>query len=109
MALARRVLDEENLAGAYASAGLLDRAITLYEQNMNARRRVLGPENPATLNSGHNLAGAYFSAGRVDDAVAPRPCVRKVVLTFSSFRPPNSNVSSSPSLASTTPPTPTSR
>jgi tetratricopeptide (TPR) repeat protein len=47
-----------NLAGAYASAGHLEKAIPLYEDTLGARERVLGPDHPDTLSSRNNLAAA---------------------------------------------------
>ncbi|MGW5317831.1 tetratricopeptide repeat protein, partial [Nocardia thailandica] len=58
-----------NLAGAYESAGRLAEAITLYEQTLTDRERVLGPDHPTTLASRNNLAGAYESAGRLAEAI----------------------------------------
>ena len=58
-----------NLAGAYESAGDLDRAIPLYERTLADRERVLGPDHPDTLTSRNNLAGAYESAGDLDRAI----------------------------------------
>ena len=52
-----------NLAGAYQSAGDLDRAIPLYEQTLADRQRVLGADHPDTLTSRNNLAYAYQAAG----------------------------------------------
>ena len=58
-----------NLANAYRAAGRLDEAITLHEQTLAARERVLGPDHPDTLNSRNNLAIAYQDAGRLDEAI----------------------------------------
>ena len=58
-----------NLAGAYQTAGRLNEAIPLYEQNLEDRTRILGPHHPDTLNSRNNLAGAYLDAGRLNDAI----------------------------------------
>ena len=58
-----------NLAGAYQTAGRLDEAIPLHEQNLEDRTRILSPHHPDTLNSRNNLAGAYDDAGRLDDAI----------------------------------------
>ena len=57
-----------NLAGAYQTAGRLDEAIPLYEQNLEDRTRILGPHHPDTLTSRNNLAEAYRAAGRFEDA-----------------------------------------
>ena len=57
------------IAGAYESAGRLDEAITLYEQLLTDRIRVLDEDHPDTLTSRNNLAGAYESAGRLDEAI----------------------------------------
>ena len=58
-----------SLAGAYRDAGRLDKAIALYEQNLEDSIRVLGLDHPSTLTSRFNLAGAYRDAGRLDEAV----------------------------------------
>jgi hypothetical protein len=43
-------------------------AITLHEQTLAARERVLGPDHPDTLTSRNNLALAHQDAGRTGDA-----------------------------------------
>ena len=58
-----------SLAGAYRDAGRLDKAITLYEQNLEDSIRVLGLDHPSTLTSRFNLAGAYRAAGRLEEAI----------------------------------------
>ena len=58
-----------NLAGTYRDAGRLDKAIALYEQNLEDSIRVLGPDHPSTLTSRFNLAGAYRASGRLDEAI----------------------------------------
>ncbi|MFD3484493.1 tetratricopeptide repeat protein, partial [Streptomyces sp. NPDC058665] len=40
----------------------LGRAITLYEQTLTDRLRILGKDHPDTLASRNNLAAAYWSA-----------------------------------------------
>ena len=55
-----------SLAGTYRDAGRLDKAIALYEQNLEDSIRVLGPDHPSTLTSRFNLAGAYRASGRLD-------------------------------------------
>ena len=57
------------IASAYHAAGRLDEAITLYEQLLTDRIRVLGEDHPNTLTTLNNLAGAYESAGRLDEAI----------------------------------------
>ena len=47
-----------------------DEAISLHEQALAARERVLGPDHPDTLNSRHNLAIAYQAAGRTEEAIS---------------------------------------
>jgi tetratricopeptide (TPR) repeat protein len=49
--------------------GQLSPAITLFEQNLADRRRVLGDDHPDTLSSFHHLANAYRSAGRLVKAI----------------------------------------
>ena len=64
------VLSPRNeLAGAYRAAGRLDKAIALYEQNLEDSIRVLGTDHPGTLTSRLNLAGAYRASGRLDEAI----------------------------------------
>ena len=58
-----------NLAGTYRDAGRLDKAIALYEQNLEDSIRVLGTDHPSTLTSRLNLAGTYRAAGRLDEAI----------------------------------------
>ena len=58
-----------NLAGSYRDAGRLDKAIPLYEQNLEDSIRVLGTDHPRTLTSRLNLAGAYQAAGRLHEAI----------------------------------------
>ena len=58
-----------NLAYAYASAGRLAEAITLYEQVLTDRIRIRGNDHPNTLTSRNNLAGAYQRSGRLDEAI----------------------------------------
>ena len=58
-----------NLAYAYQDVGRLDDAITLYEQTLEDRTRILGPHHPDTLISRSNLASAYQDAGRLDEAI----------------------------------------
>ena len=58
-----------NLAYAYASAGRLAEAITLYEQVLTGRIRIRGNDHPNTLTSRNNLAGAYQRSGRLDEAI----------------------------------------
>ena len=58
-----------NLAGTYRASGRLDKAIALYEQNLEDSIRVLGTDHPSTLTSRLNLAGAYQAAGRLHEAI----------------------------------------
>jgi tetratricopeptide (TPR) repeat protein len=58
-----------NLALAYRAAGLLDKAIPLYERTLTDCERVLGDTHPDTLASRNNLALAYRAAGRLDKAI----------------------------------------
>ena len=58
-----------NLAGTYRASGRLDKAIALYEQNLEDSIRVLGTDHPSTLTSRLNLAGAYQAAGRLSEAI----------------------------------------
>ena len=58
-----------NLAGTYQASGRLDKAIALYEQNLEDSVRVLGTDHPSTLTSCFNLAGAYRASGRLEEAI----------------------------------------
>ena len=58
----------DTVARAYLSAGLLNQAIALFEQNLADRERILGPNHPDTLASRNNLASAYRSADRLEQA-----------------------------------------
>ena len=58
-----------NLAGTYRASGRLDKAIPLYEQNLEDSIRVLGTDHPDALTARNNLASAYRAAGRLDEAI----------------------------------------
>lgn len=57
----------ENLAGAYRSAGRAAEAITLYEQALTDRRRVLGDGHPDTRNTESLLRNALNGSTNVVD------------------------------------------
>ena len=59
-----------NLAHVYESAGRLEQAIDLYEQNLAEALRVLGPDHPNTKTFRKNLAAVYRAVGRDEDAEA---------------------------------------
>ena len=63
------VAAQNNLAGAYQSAGRTSEAITLYDQVLDGAERDLGPDHPDTLGALNNLADAYQSAGRTAEAI----------------------------------------
>ncbi|MFE6053974.1 FxSxx-COOH system tetratricopeptide repeat protein, partial [Kitasatospora sp. NPDC056446] len=63
------LVSRNNLAGAYESAGDLDRAIPLFERVLDNSERVLGDDHPQTLITRNNLARAYESAGDLDRAI----------------------------------------
>ena len=65
----RTLASRNNLASAYLSAGRINEAIPLFEQNLADRERVLGADHPDTLTSRNDLAGAYWSAGRLEQAI----------------------------------------
>src|SRR5262249_6797897 len=52
----------------YLNLGLYKDAEPLFEQALDERRRLLGPEHPDTLLSMHCLAAAYFHSGKLDQA-----------------------------------------
>ena len=58
-----------NLAVAYRDAGRTAEAITLHEQTLADRERVLGADHPDTLRTRNNLATAYRDAGRTAEAI----------------------------------------
>jgi tetratricopeptide (TPR) repeat protein len=59
----------DSLAGAYESAGRVEKAIPLYEGVVADYERVLGRDHRDTLISRNNLAYAYQAAGRLDEAI----------------------------------------
>jgi tetratricopeptide (TPR) repeat protein len=74
----RRLLGEEdpntlaarkNLADVLESAGHIQRATELFDQNLVVRERVLGPVHPDTMVSRNDLGHCYYSARRFVDAV----------------------------------------
>lgn len=59
-----------NLASGYWSAGRVIQALSLLEQVVADRERILGADHPYTLTTRANLATSYQSAGRHNEAVA---------------------------------------
>jgi ABC-type proline/glycine betaine transport system ATPase subunit len=57
------------LAEAYRAAGRTEEAVTLHQQILATRQRVLGPDDPSTLGARNNLANALRAAGRTEEAV----------------------------------------
>ena len=57
-----------DLANAYQAAGRFDEAISLHEQTLADRERILGPDHPHTLQSRSNLATAHRAASRTDES-----------------------------------------
>ena len=64
------MISRNNLALAYESAGRLDEAIDLYEQNLTDCERLLSPNHPYIEIFRDNLADAYRAVGRDEDAKA---------------------------------------
>ncbi|MFF0064209.1 tetratricopeptide repeat protein, partial [Streptomyces sp. NPDC005279] len=58
-----------NLAYAYASARVFERAIPLHEAVLAQREQILGDTHPDTLTSRNNLAYAYRAAGDLRRAI----------------------------------------
>jgi hypothetical protein len=58
-----------HLAGAYQVAGRTAEAITLFEQTLADRERVLGADHPETLATRNNLAAAHRAAGHTARAI----------------------------------------
>ena len=56
-------------AGALGHSGNTNEAITVYEQVLVDRLRVLGPDHPHTLTTRHNLAGWNGAAGCIAKAI----------------------------------------
>jgi len=56
------------LARTLQTAGKYHKSIELFEKVTTDRRRLLGSDYPATLNSRRNLANAYYVASRVRKA-----------------------------------------
>ena len=61
---------QNNLATTYEKAGRLNEAITLFEQILSDRIRILGDKHPDTLASRNNLAYAYQSIGCFTEAIS---------------------------------------
>ena len=61
---------QNNLATTYEKAGRLNEAITLFEQVLADRIRILGDKHPDTLASRNNLAGVYLAANRPEESIA---------------------------------------
>ena len=61
---------QNNLATTYEKAGRLNEAITLFEQVLADRIRILGDKHPDTLASRNNLAYAYQSIGCFTKAIS---------------------------------------
>ncbi len=59
-----------NLAHLFRKFGRAAEAEVLFQQVIGIRRRVLGEEHPATLQSMYDLARALHSLGRPSDALA---------------------------------------
>ena len=57
------------LPNGYHDLDMTMQAITLYEQVLTDRTRILGKDHPDTLDSRNNLAYAYESAGRLTEAI----------------------------------------
>jgi lipopolysaccharide biosynthesis regulator YciM len=88
----RRTLDKEhphtlscmyNLAAAYWSSGLYNRAIEPYERELDVCRKVHGAQHPETLMSIQNLAYRYLDIGRTNEAALPESSLREFVLNYS--------------------------
>jgi tetratricopeptide (TPR) repeat protein len=58
-----------SLAVSYWQAGRNDEAITIEEEVLADRERILGGEHPDTLTARANLAASYSQAGRNDEAI----------------------------------------
>jgi tetratricopeptide (TPR) repeat protein len=61
-----------NLAASYLNTGRRDEAMKLQEEVLALRKKVSGPEHPATLTAMANLAFSYSEAGRRDEALKLR-------------------------------------
>ncbi len=60
---------QENLAGAYASAGRIAEAVPLFEETLRLRTAKFGHDHPDTFPARNNLATAYSETGRMDEAI----------------------------------------
>ncbi|MFF4926195.1 tetratricopeptide repeat protein [Kitasatospora sp. NPDC001261] len=58
-----------NLAISYRQAGRTEEAITIKEQVLADRERILGEDHPDTLGARNNLAISYRQAGRTEEAI----------------------------------------
>jgi tetratricopeptide (TPR) repeat protein len=62
------VADIDLLATSHDQAGRRDEALTMWEDMLALRRKVLGSEHPDTIKAMNSLAPSYYQAGRIDDA-----------------------------------------
>lgn len=60
----------DSLANAYWKSGDYGRAVTLAQETLAARERLLGAGHPDTCSSRQNLAHAYWKSGDLDRAAA---------------------------------------
>jgi len=67
---AQSVLARERLADAYARAGRLAEALTVFEAALTDRELTLGPLHPDTLNARVMVARSLQAAGREPEAIA---------------------------------------
>ncbi|KAI1439328.1 hypothetical protein F5Y02DRAFT_143448, partial [Annulohypoxylon stygium] len=57
-----------NVAESYSQLGKYNEAEQMYQQTLELRERVLGRENPSTLDSMNNLAEVFRSQGKYEEA-----------------------------------------
>jgi tetratricopeptide (TPR) repeat protein len=58
------------VASCYRTAGLLEQAIEVFEENLREYVRVHGTDHPATVNARGELARSYIRAGQIDTGIA---------------------------------------
>jgi|GEM_PF-1099764 len=73
-----------NLANAYQDAGMLDEAISLYQQTLEKYKAILGADDTHTLGSMSNLAAAYLAAGNLDEGL---PLYEKTLEKYANLGP----------------------
>jgi len=59
-----------NLAAGYGNLGRFEEGLTWYQDSLERKLQVLGPDHPSTLHSRYNLAWCYRNLNRLDEAIS---------------------------------------